>query len=145
MVTRRRLLASLLVAGFAVVLAFGWALSTRGSLEGTVYAGGGCPGNPPKNMPRYGCSAPVEAANVTVVVSSSDGLAASVRTGPSGRYLLALPAGTYMVAAWKSQWEEVSSNGIRLVHPAMETPFWPVRISGGQIARVNLVFPIYAI
>ena len=144
MVTRRRLFAFLLVAGFGVLLAFGWALFTRGALEGTVYAGGGCPGNPPKDVPGYGCNAPVAAANVTVVVSSSDGFAASVRTGRSGRYLLALPPGTYMVAAWKSKWEEVSSNGIRSVHPAMETQFWPVRISGGQTVRINLAFPTFA-
>src|SRR6266568_8485905 len=132
MVTRRRLLASLLVAGFGVWLAFGWALSTRGALEGTLYAGGGCPGNPPKNMPGYGCSAPVAAADVTVVISSSEGLAVSVRTGRSGRYWLALPPGIYMAAAWKSKWEEVSSGGIRTPHPAEKTPFWPVRISRGQ-------------
>jgi len=125
MVTRSRLFAFLLVAGFGVLLAFGWALFTRGALEGTVYAGGGCPGNPPKDVPGYGCSAPV-------------------RTGRSGRYLLALPPGTYMVAAWKSKWEEVSSNGIRSVHPAMETQFWPVRISGGQTVRINLAFPTFA-
>ena len=85
MITRRRLLASLLVAAFGVLLALGWALATRGYLEGTVYAGGGCPGNPPKNVPDYGCSAPVAAANVTVVVSSSDGFAGSVRTDRGGR------------------------------------------------------------
>jgi len=144
MVTRRRLLASLLVAGFGVWLAFGLALSTRGALEGTVYAGGGCPGNPRKNVPGYGCSAPVAAANMTVVVSSSDGFAASVRTSRSGRYLLALPPGTYMVAAWKSKWEEVSFNGIRSVHPAVETQFWPVRISGGQTVRIDLALPTFA-
>src|SRR5436309_14089055 len=104
MVTRRRLLASLLVVGFGVLLAFGWALSMRGALEGTVYAGGGCPGNPPKNVPGSGCSAPVAAANVMLVVSSSDGFAASLRTRRSGRYLLALPRGTYQVAASQSRW-----------------------------------------
>src|SRR5438094_4490772 len=112
MVTRRRLFAFLLVAGFGVLLAFGWALFTRGALEGTVYAGGGCPGNPPKNVPGYGCSAPVAAANVTVVVSSSDGFAASVRTGRSGRYLLALPPGTYSVAAVESERDAVSSYSV---------------------------------
>src|SRR5436190_11495814 len=93
MVTRRRLLASLLVAGFGVLLAFGWALFTRGALEGTVYTGGGCPGNPPKDVPGYGCSAPVAAANVTVVVSSSDRFASWVRTGRSGRSLTPLAEG----------------------------------------------------
>src|SRR6266581_2723205 len=48
MVTRRRLLATLLVAGFGVLIALGWTLSMRGAIEGTVYAGGGCPGNPPQ-------------------------------------------------------------------------------------------------
>src|SRR5437899_2859698 len=145
MLMRRRLLASLLVAGLGVLLAFAWALSTRGALEGTVYAGGGCPGNPPKNVPGYGCSAPVAAANVMVVVSSSDGFAASVRTHRSGRYLLALPPGTYMVAAWKSKWEEVSSYGIRSVHPSIETQFWQVRIPGGPNVRVVHFVPTFVI
>jgi hypothetical protein len=146
MVTRHRLLAFLLVAGLVgVVLAFGWAVSNRGALEGTVYAGGGCPGNPPKDVPGYGCSAPVAAANATVVVSTSDGLATSARTDRSGRYLLTLPAATYMVAAWKSAWVEVSSDGIRSDHPARATQFWPVRISSGKTARANLSFPTFAI
>jgi len=145
MVTRRRLLATLLVAGFGVLIALGWTLFMRGAIEGTVYAGGGCPGNPPKNMPGYGCSSPVAAADVTVVISSSEGLAVSVRTGRSGRYWLALPPGIYMVAAWKSKWEEVSSYGIRTPHPAEETPFWPVRISRGQTVHINLAFPTFAI
>jgi hypothetical protein len=145
MITRRRLLASLLVAIFGVLLAFGWALSTRGYVEGTVYTGEACPGNPPKNVPNYGCTAPVPAANVTVVFSSSDGFAGSVLSDRGGRYWLTLPADIYMVAAWQSKWEEVSSNGIRSVHPRRETQFWPVRISGGQKARINLAFPTFAI
>ena len=144
MVARRRLLATLLVAGFGVLMALGWTLSMRGAIEGTVYTGGGCPGNPPKNGPGY-CSAPVAAADVTVVISSSEGLAVSAQTGRSGRYWLALPPGIYMVAAWKSKWEEVSSGGIRTPHPAKETPFWPVRISRGQTVRIDLVFPSFAI
>ena len=145
MVTRRRLLATLLVAGFGALMALGWTLSTPGAIEGTVYAGGGCLGNPPKNDPGYRCSAPVAAADVTVVISSSEGLAVSVRTGRSGRYWLALPPGIYMVAAWKSKWEEVSSGGIRTPHPAEKTEFLPVRISRGQTVRIDLVFPSFAI
>jgi len=145
MVTHRRLTAFLLVAGLGVLLAFGWAVSTRGVLEGTVYAGGGCPGNPPRNVPGYGCSAPVATANATVVVSSSNGVAASARTDSGGRYLITLPAGTYMVAAWKSQWDYVSSTGIHSVHPAGATPFQLVQISGGHTTWMNLSFPAYAI
>src|SRR5258708_13883684 len=114
-------------------------------MEGSVYAGGGCVGNPPKNDPGFRCSAPVAGEDVTVVISSSEGLAVSVRTGRSGRYWLALPPGIYMVAAWKSKWEEVSSGGIRTPHPAEETEFLPVRISRGQTVRIDIVFPSFAI
>lgn len=115
------LISTLLTAGAAFIL-----LAASGDGVGLVHGyltETGCPGNPPRNSPDWGCSTRPLANEPIEFVTTSGLVVGETRTGLDGSYTAILPAGYYDVLypdLGADYEEQVNVDGWRIV----QRDFW---------------------